>query len=71
MKQSRYIFIITMAMMLLMACANLGTPDGGPYDETPPHVVHTSPKFGQMGATPKKITLLRAPRRRCACRRHR
>ena len=58
MKQSRYIFIITMAMMLLMACANLGTPDGGPYDETPPHVVHTSPKFGEMGATPKKITLL-------------
>ena len=24
----------------------MGRPDGGPYDETPPKVVHTSPKFG-------------------------
>jgi hypothetical protein len=24
----------------------MGSPDGGPYDETPPRVIHTSPKYG-------------------------
>lgn len=46
-----------MTAVVVWACANLGTPDGGPFDETPPHVVHTSPKFGAKGVTPKKITL--------------
>lgn len=43
--------------LLVISCANLGTPDGGPFDETPPHVVHTTPKFGERGVMPKKITL--------------
>ncbi len=49
--------MLAVAMVLLIACANLGTPDGGPYDETPPHVVHTTPKFGEKNAFPKRITL--------------
>lgn len=57
MKQSRYILIAFLATLLLVACANLGTPDGGPYDETPPHVVRTSPRFGEMDVRPKKIVL--------------
>lgn len=28
------------------SCARMGTPDGGPYDETPPRVVRTTPKQG-------------------------
>ncbi len=31
---------------LVAGCARMGTPDGGPYDETPPKIVRTSPKFG-------------------------
>ena len=57
MKQSRYILFLLLMVTLLLSCANLGTPDGGPYDETPPHVVHTTPKQGEMGVTPKRITL--------------
>ena len=42
---------------LIASCANMGTPDGGPYDETPPHVVHTSPEFGAVGTQARKIVL--------------
>lgn len=40
-----------------MACANMGTPDGGPYDETPPVVVNTHPRIGATHAKSQKITL--------------
>ncbi|MDO5481885.1 MAG: Ig-like domain-containing protein [Bacteroidaceae bacterium] len=54
MKSKKYfsIFIIHLSYMavlvawLLTGCARMGTPDGGPYDETPPRVVHTSPRYG-------------------------
>ena len=42
---------------LLQSCANIGTPDGGLYDETPPKIVHTSPAYGTTNISPKKITL--------------
>ena len=42
---------------LLVACANLGTPDGGPYDEDPPKITGTSPKFGAVNTKSKKIVL--------------
>ena len=42
---------------LIVSCANLGTPDGGPYDETPPQIVRTSPEFGATGAHARKIVL--------------
>ncbi len=34
--------------MLATSCANVGDPDGGPYDETPPHVVGASPAEGAV-----------------------
>ena len=43
--------------VLMVACANLGTPDGGPYDEDPPKIIGTSPKFGAVNAKHKKIIL--------------
>ena len=42
---------------LLIGCARPGTPDGGPYDETPPQVVGASPAEGSIGATPKTIEI--------------
>ena len=40
------------------SCARIGTPDGGPYDETPPRVVRTSPKLGASNVKhAKKITI--------------
>lgn len=49
---------IAVILTLLVACANMGTPDGGPYDETPPKVVRTSPKLGASNVTSaKKIVI--------------
>ena len=50
--------LLFVAILILVACANIGSPDGGPYDETPPKVVHTSPKFGATNEkNVKKITI--------------
>lgn len=57
------IAVFTMAAMLVLssmvaACARMGTPDGGPYDETPPVIVRTSPKFGSANVkSAKKIVI--------------
>ena len=37
---------LLLALTLTAACARIGSPDGGPYDETPPKIVKTSPKLG-------------------------
>ena len=46
-----------MLLSLCIACANIGSPDGGAYDETPPRVVRTSPKFGATNTKSTKIVL--------------
>ncbi len=54
-KLQRYIPVLI--AVLFVACANIGTPDGGPYDETPPKVVRTTPEYGKTKVAPTKITL--------------
>lgn len=50
--------LIATMVLLVLACANIGSPDGGPYDETPPRLVRTSPKQGTANAKGlKKIVL--------------
>ena len=56
MRQSKYILTLLL-LTLCIACANIGSPDGGPYDETPPRVVGTSPKFGATKTKSTKIVL--------------
>ena len=51
------IFFLIFLCTLLFSCANLGSPDGGPYDETPPKIVHTTPEFGASDSKHKKIIL--------------
>lgn len=43
--------------LLCLACARFGTPDGGPFDETPPRVVRTSPKYGAINTHTKKVVI--------------
>ena len=43
--------------LLLAACASLGTPDGGPYDEEPPVLLNATPVLNATGVTLPKITL--------------
>lgn len=49
---------IAILVMLLSACARMGKPDGGWYDETPPHVVGATPEDKATGVEPKKIHIL-------------
>lgn len=53
----RKILYIIFTALFIVACANMGSPDGGPYDETPPKIVRTSPKFGASNTSVKKIVL--------------
>lgn len=59
MKRSHTLFFFCslLFVLVLMACANMGTPDGGPYDETPPKIVHTSPKFGETNSSATKVVI--------------
>lgn len=41
----------------IAACASIGSPDGGPYDETPPKVVKCTPANGAKNNKNKKIRL--------------
>ena len=44
-------------LFLLSACARMGNPDGGWYDETPPRVVHSEPNDRGTNVTAKRITI--------------
>ncbi len=52
----KYLFVVFVA--LLTACANIGNPDGGPYDEEAPKIVGTSPAYGAVNARHRKIVLM-------------
>lgn len=43
--------------VLMYSCANIGNPDGGPYDETPPKFLKSTPAMGALNNSRKKITL--------------
>lgn len=42
----------------LYSCANMATPNGGPYDETPPRFVSSTPAPNQTNYNGKKIEIL-------------
>lgn len=44
--------------VIMYSCANIGSPNGGPYDETPPKFVSSTPLPNQMNYTGKKIEIL-------------
>ncbi len=44
--------------LLMSACAKMGQPDGGWYDETPPRVIATYPQDGDVHVNNKKIAIL-------------
>lgn len=50
------IALITLAMAVA-ACAKMGRPDGGWYDETPPRIVGCAPRDKATGVSTRKITI--------------
>ncbi len=44
--------------LFVSACANIGSPDGGPYDETPPRVVTSNPLNQATNSDKRKISIL-------------
>lgn len=56
-RRTASICAILLTVMLVLSCANIGSPDGGPYDEDPPKIVRTSPKEYATNTRTKKIVL--------------
>ncbi len=54
---SLHILPLAVVILILYACASTGTPDGGPYDETPPKFVRATPEPNSTGNTRKKISM--------------
>ncbi len=48
---------LLLSAALLYACASIGSPDGGPYDETPPKFVRANPGINSTNNKHKKVTI--------------
>ena len=49
--------VVMAVAIVLAACANIGAPEGGPRDYTPPQVVKMSPEAGTVNFKGKKIEI--------------
>lgn len=56
-KQLRML-IAVVAAAVTVACANMGRPEGGPRDETPPRYTHSNPSLGQLNVKGNKVTIV-------------
>ena len=57
MKSLRHILLLAVVAMMIAACANIGTPEGGPRDYTPPRVVKSSPPAGTCNFKGNKVEI--------------
>ena len=53
----KHISILAFSATLIAACASIGSPDGGPYDETPPMFLGSKPEPFALGVKDKRVTL--------------
>ena len=58
--KGRWTYWLMMAAVgaLLVACASIGSPEGGPRDYTPPQVVKTSPEPGTVNFKGNKVEIV-------------
>ena len=56
-KRIRNAALVIATIAALSACAAIGTPDGGAFDEIPPRVTGSSPALGATGVKTKKVTI--------------
>lgn len=53
-----YALIMALIAMMVAACARMGQPDGGWYDDDPPRIIGATPADQSTGVKTKKITIL-------------
>lgn len=53
----RNILYIIGVIVLLSSCARMGRPDGGWYDETPPHVIASTPADRSTDVSAKRVNI--------------
>jgi len=53
----KHLLAIASVTALVVACASIGSPDGGPYDENPPVFLGSTPAPFAMGVKNKRVTL--------------
>lgn len=59
MRRFAILFLISViAAFVVLSCANIGSPDGGRYDETPPVVVSASPADRSVNVRSSKVSIL-------------
>lgn len=56
-RNSILIFTVLCLLTIVYSCANIASPNGGPYDETPPRYVRSTPAPNQTNFTGKKIEI--------------
>ncbi len=52
------LIVYSLLALILTACARMGSPDGGWYDEQPPKILMTTPQDRSVDVAEQKITLL-------------
>ena len=57
MKGFAHIMAMMLVVLTLAACANIGSPEGGPRDYTPPRVVKSSPEAGALNFKGNKVEI--------------
>ncbi|MDH6305913.1 hypothetical protein M2459_002700 [Parabacteroides sp. PF5-5] len=57
-KKNIPVFIGLCTVFLIYSCANVGTPNGGPYDEDPPKFISSTPTPNQVNYKGKKVEIL-------------
>lgn len=56
--ERKNLLLCLLALVLTAACASIGNPDGGRFDETPPRVVASSPADGAVNVSKRKVQIL-------------
>lgn len=57
-RNSLWTFYVVVLLVVVFSCANIGNPNGGPYDEKAPRFVSSTPAPNQTNYKGKKIEIL-------------
>ena len=52
------LIVVAAVVVFAMSCANMASPNGGPFDETPPRFVRSTPNINQTNFTGRRIEIL-------------